>query len=467
MIYTANKIKKMFDIILDNGINEYDLSSDNASISGLIQNKFFSIDFKNSISDFKNILMEDSKSSKIKINNLSLKEIITRFNNITQDNIMFSDNSDIDSHKSFITRNRNSDTRQHIRDYIELKRFYTAKNMLEYFIPDEGDITSTYISFNEQINIIMQYISNNFTLLRIKSSNKFIFNIDYTTIVDGRNNNRDFVMNIPVDMIDISISTKNDYNEFIKSMIYQQFGHKPQYSVYSTVVEHKGDNYQFEYILQSRYLMIIDLQFILFYQPLFPWNENKYEKRIERLMYIYLYNYLHDRIPHANILYDVNELTNILHTLHGGNIEAQFTQLKGLIAINGIKKITLKNTIPIYLIDDIFYGKYFGVILISYIRSVILLLYVEDKAKVPRKYWDTIENWMESNNNYDQIKEKYPSVILRIDNMDKVKKDNPNNIKELNNYRINIINQLQSIKKIVETLHREGSDIILDNYISF
>jgi hypothetical protein len=168
-------------------------------------------------------------------------------------------------------------------DHIDnLKFIYNGDKLLDNItnnIYNKGDNGSFYVSYNSDIKIG----ANKFSLSRIK----YNFRLYGTTI---ENNN--IFLNLGAEVIDVSIGHYED-DKFYKFNIYDKSDYK-KYNIYN---ESDINNYYESYSIKG---FIQDLNIMLFKQTTeiniikrYPenyygliWNNNKYEKRINRILFL-------------------------------------------------------------------------------------------------------------------------------------------------------------------------------------
>jgi len=179
-----------------------------------------------------------------------------------------------------------------------------------------------YVSYNNSVNVFNTSGLLSFSLIRIKHLTRLK---DY--LIDQSNNQIKGTMNIPAEILDISITlpydlyknTKLVKNQFIKQYFPMEGGRK-------ILVFDNPRN-----ILQ-------DLSYILFTQktPHYPWADMKYEKRIFRIFFFILYLKIYNE---PSLIYETtsNALDEILGCFdNNGNIlnPETYTIIRNKILLN-------------------------------------------------------------------------------------------------------------------------------------
>jgi len=135
-----------------------------------------------------------------------------------------------------------------------------------------------YISFNNTINQKNNFSEVNFDLMRIK------FNV---VLVGGfiMKNNNARNLRIPSEFLDVSINYFNKNDKFI-SMV-----NKSENKIIPSI-ENVYNNKTYITHSYNIDILIDDLNGVLFHQLYFmPWLDNKYEKRLQRLLFLISYKY--------------------------------------------------------------------------------------------------------------------------------------------------------------------------------
>lgn len=179
-----------------------------------------------------------------------------------------------------------------------------------------------YVSYNNSINVFSTSGLLSFSLIRIKHLTRL-----KNYLIDQSDNKIKQTMNIPAEILDISITlpydlyknTKLVENQFIKQYFPMEGGRK-------ILVFDNPRN-----ILQ-------DLSYILFIQktPHYPWADMKYEKRIFRIFFFILYLKIYNEPP---LLYETiyNALDDILGCFNdNGDIlnVGTYTTIRNTILLN-------------------------------------------------------------------------------------------------------------------------------------
>lgn len=143
-----------------------------------------------------------------------------------------------------------------------------------------GKETNYYISINETLDFKLQKSLIKFNLARMKVNTIGVFKDE---------NNQIQNKNLAGELIDVSILHKESHgiNDF--------FNHQSEYIKIYKYEEGTANEFDFKAI--SKDYMIHDLEFILFSTVQYPWLDNKYGKRIKRLMFLYLIDMLSSNNP--------------------------------------------------------------------------------------------------------------------------------------------------------------------------
>ena len=134
-----------------------------------------------------------------------------------------------------------------------------------------SNLYKNYVSYNNTINVFMHNKLLAFSLMRIKHLTKLS---NYLVEINN-GNDIDKTINIPAELLDISISSPTD-GYFFMNKVSKQF--EKEYIYY---------NDKDIIVCDNRKNIMQDLSYILFSQrtSLIPWYDIKYEKRIFRLLF--------------------------------------------------------------------------------------------------------------------------------------------------------------------------------------
>jgi hypothetical protein len=168
------------------------------------------------------------------------------------------------------------------------KPTYTTDLNLLHEIKNMGPQFDKIISEQKQIYANKKYpsmmVSSNQTLDFWKEANHTKFSLVRTKVIlNGlfvRNNDKlnPILMKLDGELIDVSLSHKDDSN------IQHYFDHlKDNLTEYHI----KTDSEDFKFKAPSQHYLIEDLEGILFRNSIFPWDDNKYPKRIKRVLFMY------------------------------------------------------------------------------------------------------------------------------------------------------------------------------------
>ena len=107
-------------------------------------------------------------------------------------------------------------------------------------------------------------------------------------------------ISIPVELIDVSIPEKTDNSQIVIINIFEflEIENKKQTNTFIKISDTDINEINKQYfhevenvIIPTINYMFVDIVMMLYYQNFFPWNEKKYNKRLNRLFYIYLVCY--------------------------------------------------------------------------------------------------------------------------------------------------------------------------------
>ena len=161
-----------------------------------------------------------------------------------------------------------------------------------------------YVSYNNSVNVFNTSGLLSFSLIRIKHLTRlkdYLIDQSNNLLIDQSNNQIKGTMNIPAEILDISITLPYDLYKNTK------------------LVANQFDKYYFPMeggrkilVFDNPHNILQDLSYILFTQktPHYPWGDMKYEKRIFRIFFFILYL----KIYNEPSLYDTtyNALDEIL-----------------------------------------------------------------------------------------------------------------------------------------------------------
>jgi hypothetical protein len=260
-----------------------------------------------------------------------------------------------------------------------------------FSIPQLG-MSNLYIPFRNSLNEMNKYDWDNkqgttrFNLVRMKATFP-------TTVKLHDGTNRHF--NFTGELIDVSIPYKMHFDP-------------------STIAIYKDETFDLEFKSYSFDHYITDLEFILFDQLLFPWDDVKYNKRLIRLVFMYCYNLLFFSTNNEPRINSINDVLIILKY-----ILDLFKHIKNPENINRLKESTglLKG---IFTSDKIRFKKffnYFDIIIDNIIASPDRDLHYRELIKFVDKLHDNIYKlysiFYRVQNFIDRGGEIYPKDLYR------------------------------------------------------
>ena len=147
----------------------------------------------------------------------------------------------------------------------------------------ENTLNSIYITYLENIYITQFKININFNLFRLRMYNSI-------TVNDKDDINNTNNINASIELIDVSFIDGNDTSKYLFNDLFRLLN-KSNINKYLTVY-YGGKNID----IPSPLYMFCDLSVMLFYGNLFPWHENKFEKRIKRLFHTFIIYILFNKL---------------------------------------------------------------------------------------------------------------------------------------------------------------------------
>jgi len=227
--------------------------------------------------------------------------------------------------------------------------FYLASDKLFFFKNDykyENKHKDIYLSLNDDISKNKNPIHKRlFSLLRIK----------YNFVIFYKRNDKYGTLNVPAELIDLSISKLDDTDMQHSYTNIKQYIYKYSFDKYLTL----------DYFGYSIDGYICDFTNALFNENNNPWNDPKYTKKISRLSYfmmLYLLlsnkrvdikiNILDDLIRVFSIPYDRNNLLNINKSID--DMKKKYNDDSTLIYfLDGLQKVYIKDNRSYGQIKDI------------------------------------------------------------------------------------------------------------------
>ena len=156
-------------IIQDKMFVDYSIDSKIINMGDILQKNFWNTDMQQTINDY-------FQSNGL---NIKLKDIITTHQKITQNSIestfdpQFKNFRKLDK-MSYVVQRDVADPKK--RFFIENENFYKDADLDNPYYLTPSDLSEFYIGYSDDVRIYAQYISHNFSLLRLKINNIFIDN---------------------------------------------------------------------------------------------------------------------------------------------------------------------------------------------------------------------------------------------------------------------------------------------------
>lgn len=177
-------------------------------------------------------------------------------------------------------------------------KFINSDKIDDYDSFDNNDAVLQNIRFKLDDNFMYSSINTALKLLTFNKEQLIEFNLTRTKInfnVSYEKSNQNNTISIGGELIDVSISHDDAAEDFYKN-------HKK----YINNVE-LHDNYKFNINIYSLEYLYKDLHFILFETVYYPWEDNKYKKRLHRLFYLNLIQFLNKTKNSNQIIIILNQ----------------------------------------------------------------------------------------------------------------------------------------------------------------
>lgn len=376
MFVTCIYLKDKLEIILNSkdGIN---------NTVKEIKNNFFSVDYMKNINNF---IKEYNKGTTYEnqIEIMTLNKVYT-YNKIIEKNRV-SDFEDTDYKKinknSFIYDKGNKEGFNH---YFETDT-HLYDNEKEDFFPDYLDKNMVYIAYLNKLFFINRYMVSDFRLHRVKITSSFEFTINYKR---DSNISLNKLIYANMELVDISLQSEKqnklycvDY--YIKLLKINDNAMYIDY-ILDSYSDFDNSNKYNKVQIPSPEFMFIDILVILYHESLHPWDNLKYVKRLNRLIYLALLCLVNE-----NDVQDVERIFKNVRDLfiQYNNANSCDNKLKIISNYEIIKADDFNNNktdmytnidvnyYQIKLNDTIHYSKYFNIIIQFYIRSILIINYI-------------------------------------------------------------------------------------------
>lgn len=376
-------------------------STDNINkLSNKLQNYYFNSDMQDKIN--KNIEILNRVANR-KIDYLKIDTIYIFDKVIDNNNIVELTNDEIIDRNSFVYFSVNNPpltigTNRYANNTLaEVNNFYF--NQINKFLPDYLKKTMVYISLLKDIVLIRGAMPiSNFHLLRCKINTVFEFSVIYNDLPEStmKKNKR-----FPVELIDVSVPTKKD----TRSIFSQKFKYRDYVPTTEINILQSFGQPLITKIPSPQY-MFSDLSSMILGDPLFSWDDRKYAKRINRLLYIIIICLITEKrsIPEIraifssinNLFINIKKLPTIDQKLQ--YLEAHFdiirdpnndvinntmNELLTRRVVFNVMRVSLKYTSPYKNL------KYFHHIIEKYIEMLIIGHYIINNVS---KYYNYIQS---------------------------------------------------------------------------
>lgn len=197
-------------------------------------------------------------------------------------------------------------------------------NTLTYpiYINDKVNRDEMFVSLNEEITIDNPSALVHFALSRIK--------FNFSSICIDKNNNEQEI-NIPAELIDVSIPYRDDSNA-------QHFNVDRHTKLYNIIMD---DDKYFTVRAYNKSHIIDDLSQILFIQNKFPWMDTKYMKRLKRLLIFCFFGdiYRFSIETNIHILKNISKVMNELEKMNDKTAIVAFSYAQLTELIESLKTV--------------------------------------------------------------------------------------------------------------------------------
>lgn len=315
----------------------------------------------------------ESASTEKKINNISIESSATFDHLIKKDSVEPLDDRSILDKKSFNLvptgkkENINGSDKSSTM-YMEVFNFF-VNNKLGEFLPSKSIESPVYIQFNGNMRIVHNYVNVIISLFRLKLNNKLSLNI----------NGSSKTVNIPIELIDVSISHTED-NKIYFTELFNVDGVSKKMQDLTLVL--KDENKLIASIPSADY-MFYDINIIIIKEILFMWQEKKYDKRILRSLLLSLVCMIQRKINFSTLLTQYNRFIDAMKNINSfGDLDDKYryvvAQFNPQVSILDKNKSYERQNIEItannfnFYIDTIF-GKH--------VQHIIITKYIMDQKK--------------------------------------------------------------------------------------
>lgn len=271
------------------------------------------------ISEFIKDFNDDAPLDK-KINTIQIDNVVT-FDNIVRQNSIEElplENRGILDKKSFniIPTNKseiiNGSERSSVA-YLEVFNFFLDNKLGEY-LPSKDIISPIYVQFTDNMHIVHNYVNVIISLFRLKLNNKLYLKINDKTIP----------MNIPVELIDVSISHLED-NKIHFTELFNTDGNSKKMQDLNIILD---NNSKLPVSIPSADYMFYDINIIIIKEILFMWQEKKYDKRITRSLLLSLICMIQRRTSVSLLLNQYNQFSTTLRELNNiNNVDGKYNYI--------------------------------------------------------------------------------------------------------------------------------------------
>ena len=194
-------------------------------------------------------------------------------------------------------KNIGFDNNAGIRQDFIIRKDPASQNTLVNLLKNDESKHALYVSVNEALSFMKNNHLTEFNLIRMKMCMHGIVENNVSRLIYG-------------EVIDVTLPTEKDYG------LNKLYTTEKTDDVF-TRIHFEDNDFNFSFNTYSIYYLIKDLEKMLFYDNEYPWEDLKYSKRINRLMFLYFADLLDNRkgVMPIEIQKKVLELQSALNSL--------------------------------------------------------------------------------------------------------------------------------------------------------